>query len=83
MSVCIQTIPHCASCLDHRTCERCQQGFVLHESYWGGLYVNSCPEDFTEIGTNENGLVCKSSKGMNLTSFFGRISMDQLKGMGS
>ena len=45
--------------------------------------MNSCPEDFTKIGTNENGLVCKSSKGMNLTSFFGRISMDQLKEMGS
>lgn len=61
---CIKSVPQCAGCLDHRTCQRCQEGFLMIESYWGALCVASCPGGFTKIQTEENGLVCKKSKGV-------------------
>ncbi|XP_020629358.1 proprotein convertase subtilisin/kexin type 5-like [Orbicella faveolata] len=61
--ICIKNVPQCAECLDHRTCQRCQKGFLLLESYWGALCVSSCPDGFTAIQTEENGLVCKNSNG--------------------
>ena len=67
--VCIQNIANCALCLDHTTCQRCQKSFILLESYWGSLCVASCPKDFTEIKTSSNGLVCKSSKGMDFSTY--------------
>lgn len=60
---CLNTIQHCASCLDHRTCQICQKGFALLESYWGGLCVVNCPKDFTKIDTSANGALCRSIKG--------------------
>ncbi|KAK2572764.1 hypothetical protein P5673_001748 [Acropora cervicornis] len=60
---CFKTIPNCASCLDHRTCLRCQKGFAFLESYWGALCVVKCPEGFTEVATSGNGTMCKSRKG--------------------
>ena len=61
---CIRNVPQCAECLDHRTCQRCQEGFILLDSYWGPLCVTSCPDGFNKVQTEEHGLVCKSSKGM-------------------
>ena len=66
LGICIKNVPQCAECLDHRTCQRCQKGFLLLESYWGALCVSSCPDGFTAIQTEENGLVCKNSNGMRL-----------------
>lgn len=63
ISGCFKTIPNCASCLDHRTCLRCQKGFAFLESYWGALCVVKCPEGFTEVATSGNGTMCKSRKG--------------------
>ena len=60
---CIRNVPQCAECLDHRTCQRCQEGFLLLESYWGPLCVTSCPDGFNTVETEDNGLVCKNSKG--------------------
>lgn len=61
--VCSKNIPNCASCLDQRTCQRCQEGFSLLESYWGARCVDSCPDDFTEIETDGNGLLCRTTQG--------------------
>jgi len=61
---CIKNVPQCAECLDYRACQRCQEGYLLLESYWGPLCVSSCPDGFTTVQIEENGLVCKNSNGM-------------------
>ncbi|XP_078355687.1 major surface trophozoite antigen 11-like [Oculina patagonica] len=62
---CFKNFPHCEECLDHRTCQRCQEGFLLLDSYWGAQCVTSCPDGYTQIQTDRKGLVCKNSKGCN------------------
>lgn len=61
--VCSVNVPNCASCLDHRTCQRCQDDKILLESYWGASCVDNCPDDFTEIRTEDNGVICRTTKG--------------------